>query len=67
MWNIRKQLPTRSERRRRERHMRRLGLETLERRACPAVMFELLGEGVLSITGDEGPNFIEISQYQQGR
>ena len=61
MWNIRQQSPTRFERRRRERHLRRLGLEALESRACPAVMFDFIqGDvgGILRITGDEGPNVI---------
>ncbi len=59
----------RSERRRRERHLRRLGLEALESRACPAVMFDFIqGDdgGLLRITGDEGPNVIEIFQSREG-
>lgn len=52
-----------SERRRRVRHMRRLGFEALERRACPAVMIDFDPDlGVLNIIGDEGPNEIEIVQ-----
>ena len=46
---------------RRKRQVRRLLLETLERRECPAVMFGF-ERGILSITGDEGPNAIEIIQ-----
>ena len=49
--------------------MRRLGLEALERRACPAVMFDFIqGDdgGILRITGDEGPNVIEIFQPRDG-
>jgi|GEM_PF-6297143 len=41
-------------------------LEALERRACPAVMFELLENGVLSISGDESANVIEIAQRSDG-
>lgn len=36
-------------------------VESLERRDCPAVMFELQGD-LLRITGDQGPNVIEIYQ-----
>jgi hypothetical protein len=54
--------------RRRERS-RRAWFEALERRDCPAVMFEFIqgdAGGVLRVTGDEGPNVIEIFQPRDG-
>lgn len=44
-----------------DRRRRRMGVESLERRDCPAVMFELQGD-LLRITGDQGPNVIDIYQ-----
>jgi len=55
--------------RRSDRRGRQLGIETLERRDCPAVMFDFVqGDegGVLTITGDDGPNVIEISRRSDG-
>ena len=49
----------------RNRGLRRLRLETLEPRACPAVMFEFVqGDegGILNVIGDDSPNSIEIFQ-----
>ncbi|MFN0018471.1 MAG: hypothetical protein ACKVP0_09445 [Pirellulaceae bacterium] len=60
MSNRRQQSPNRSFRRP-DRQIRRMGVESLERRDCPAVMFELQGD-LLRITGDQGPNVIEIYQ-----
>lgn len=65
MSNLRQLSPARSVRRRRERPLRRLGLEALERRDCPAVMFDF-DLGVLRITGDDGPNVVEIAQWSDG-
>jgi len=65
MSNLRKKSPGRFARRGRERHVRRLRLEALERRDCPAVMFDFVqGDegGVLTITGDEEDNSIAISR-----
>src|SRR5678815_1050947 len=45
---------------------RQLKLEALEPRACPAVAFELLEDGVLSIIGDDGPNVIEFTKRSDG-
>ena len=42
-----------------DRRARRLLLEPLENRACPAVTFGFEG-GILSVIGDDGPNDIEI-------
>src|SRR5262245_40145184 len=50
---------------RRNRALRRPWFEALEHRACPAVMFEFIqGDegGVLRVTGDDGPNVIDIVQ-----
>jgi hypothetical protein len=57
MSNRRQQSPNRSFRP--DRQIRRMGVESLERRDCPAVMFELQGD-LLRITGDQGPNVIDI-------
>src|SRR5262245_31505332 len=45
----------------RRREFRRLRLEALEPRACPAVQ-AVFTAGVLSVVGDAGPNVIEIFQ-----
>ena len=58
---IRKKSSNRIVRRGCKCQVRRLLLETLERRECPAVMFGF-ESGILSITGDEGPNVIEVIQ-----
>jgi prepilin-type processing-associated H-X9-DG protein len=61
MSKIRQQSSSRFVRRSRERRVRRLGLETLERRDCPAVMVDFdPGLGILSVIGDDGPNDIAI-------
>src|SRR5262245_13838355 len=54
---------------RRNRALRRPWFEALEHRACPAVMFEFIqGDegGVLRVTGDDGPNVIDILQPSDG-
>src|SRR5262245_29326831 len=53
----------RAARRRAVHRARRLGIESLERRDCPAVEAFLSG-GVLSVVGDEGNNIIELFQPQ---
>jgi hypothetical protein len=55
--------------RNRNRGCRRLRLESLEPRACPAVMFDLVqgdAGGILRVTGDDQPNVIEILQPREG-
>ena len=62
---LRKRSSNRVARGGRERQARRFGFDTLERRDCPAVLFELLqgDDGtVLRVIGDDGPNLIEILQ-----
>lgn len=60
MSNRRQQSPNRFYHRP-DRQIRRMGVESLERRDCPAVMFELQGD-LLRVVGDQGPNVIEIYQ-----
>ncbi len=62
MWNFLKPSSSRTLRRyERGREIPRSGIESLERRECPTVVFGL-ESGVLSIIGDDGPNVIEIFQ-----
>lgn len=66
MWNIFKQSSSRSVHRyERGRQIPRSGIESLERRECPTVVFGLEG-GVLSITGDNRANVIEVSEPSEG-
>jgi hypothetical protein len=66
MSKSRKQSSTRLVPRSRERRVRRLGLEALERRDCPTVMVDFdPGLGILSVIGDDGPNDIAIT-VQEG-
>jgi hypothetical protein len=65
MSNVYRKSSNKTVRRGRERQGRRLRLEALERRDCPAVMFDFDG-GVLNVTGDEGPNVIEIIWTPEG-
>ena len=65
MLNNRKQSSASFVGRDRKRQVRRLLLETLERRECMAVDFTFAG-GILNIIGDRGPNDIEIIWTQVG-
>lgn len=65
MSSFRQPTATRFVQQRRERSLRTLRLESLERRDCPAVMFGF-SEGILNVTGDDRPNVIEISQPHDG-
>jgi hypothetical protein len=65
MSNVRQKSSSKAVRRTRERQGRRLRLEALERRDCPAVLFDFDG-GVLNLTGDDQRNVIEIIQRGDG-
>ncbi len=66
MWNILKPSSSRTLRRHeRGREIPRSGIESLERRECPTVVFGL-ESGVLSITGDDRANVIEVSEPREG-
>src|SRR6188474_1240522 len=65
MWNRRKKVSNRRVSPGQERRERRLGLEWLERRDCPAVQAFFM-QGILTVTGDEGPNDIEFVQRNDG-
>ena len=66
MWNILKPSSSRTvNRHERGRQIPRSGIESLERRECPTVVFGLEG-GILSITGDNRANVIEVSEPREG-
>src|SRR5262245_10819236 len=61
MWSRRRQSSIRARRRRAGHQVRRLRIESLEFRECPAVQAFFVG-GVLSVVGDERNNVIELFQ-----